>query len=110
MWFSWASSRNWQNNGSRTGQREVKTARFSGHWRQLTLVFGDGFADAGPTRRDGGPDRRLRRGNLRIVEGAGAHEDQMRARFGLTEERRSARRAETPVHPVAAVGDTLVVA
>jgi hypothetical protein len=44
-----------------------------------------------------------------MVEGADAHKDQMRPRLCLTEERRPARRAESPVHLVATVRDTWIV-
>src|ERR1700682_4411147 len=45
-----------------------------------------------------------------MVEGADVHKDQMRPRLCLTEERRPTRRAESPVHLVATVRDTWIVA
>ena len=65
--------------------------------------------DAGPARRRRRPDRHRRIGKIRMVKGADAHKDQMRPRLCLTEERRPARRAESPVHLVATVRDTWIV-
>ena len=45
-----------------------------------------------------------------MVECADTHKDQMGARLCLTEERRPARRAESPVHLVATVRDAWIVA
>ncbi len=58
----------------------------------------------GPLWRRGGPDRHLRGDRGRIVEGADADEDEMRARRRAAEERRAAARAEGALHEVAAVG------
>ena len=74
-----------------------------GYLRQL-------YVHASPVRRRRCPDRHRRIGEIRIVEGADADEDQMRARLGLAEERRPARRTESSVHLVATVRDTWIVA
>ena len=65
--------------------------------------------DAGPARRRRRPDRHRRGGKIRIVEGADTHKDQMRPHLCLTEERRPACRAESPVHLIATVRDTWIV-
>ena len=65
--------------------------------------------DAGPSRRRRRPDRHRRGGKIRIVEGADTHKDQLRPHLCLTEERRTARRAESPVHLIATVRDTWIV-
>ena len=44
-----------------------------------------------------------------MVEGTDTHKDQMRPRLCLTEERRPARWAESPVHSVATGRDTWIV-
>lgn len=65
--------------------------------------------DAGPARRRRRPDRHRRGGKIRIVEGADTHKDQMRPYLCLTEKRRPACRAESPVHLIATVRDTWIV-
>jgi hypothetical protein len=67
------------------------------------------WVDAGPARRRRRPDRHGRGGKIRIVEGADTHKDQMRPHLCLTEERRPACRAESPVHLTATVRDTWIV-
>jgi hypothetical protein len=55
------------------------------------------------------PDCHRRLSKVRIVESADAHKNQMRPRLGLAEERRPARRTESPVHLVATVRDASIV-
>jgi len=50
------------------------------------------------------------RGEIRIVERANSHEDQMRPGLGFAKEWGPARPTESPVHLVATVGDTSIVA
>jgi len=77
--------------------------------RWLPLHLRQVCVDAGPARRRRRPDRHRRIGKIRMVEGADAHKDQMGPRFCLTEERRPASRAESPVHLVATVRDTRII-
>jgi hypothetical protein len=65
--------------------------------------------DTGPAWRRRGPDRHRRIGKIWMVEGADTHKDQMGPRLCLTEERRPARWAKSPVHLVATVRDTWIV-
>src|SRR5262249_24725180 len=78
-------------------------------WRRLTFDRRESRIDASPGRRFRDPDRGVRFGDLHRVEAAAAHEDQMRARLGFAEQLRSAGRAETPTHGVAAVADAAIV-
>ena len=55
------------------------------------------------------PDCHRRLSEIRIVESADSHEDQMRPRLGLAEERCPARRTESPVHLVATLRDASIV-
>ena len=82
----------------------------SRHWRWLLHHLRQLCVDAGPGGRRRRPDRHCRLGEIRIVESANADEDQMRPCVCLAEERRPARRAESPVHLVATVRDTWIVA
>ena len=66
--------------------------------------------DACPARRRRRPDRHRGIDEIWMVEAADADEDQMRPRLRLAEERSPARGAESPMHLVAAVRDTRIVA
>ena len=90
---------------ARVANRLVRTLRR--RWRLLLDLRQRGI-DAGPARRGRRPDRHRRLGEIRIVERADADEDQVRTRFGLAEERRSARWAESAPHRVAAVRDASI--
>ena len=63
-----------------------------------------------PARRCARPDGDGRLAYLRIVERAGPDSKNMRACFRSGEHRRPALRAELPVHLVATIGDTLIIA
>ena len=65
--------------------------------------------DLGPVGRGGRPDCHRRVSEIRIVEGTDSHEDQMRPRLGLAEERCPARRTESPVHLATTVRDASIV-
>jgi hypothetical protein len=82
----------------------------SGNRRRLAVPFGKGLVDARPGWRLRRPDRCGRPRNVGIVESACPHKDQMRTRFGFTEQMRSATWTEAPMHLVATVGDAIVVA
>jgi len=86
------------------------TARASGRRRRLPLQLRQRRVDARPARGRRRPygDRGI--GEVRVVERADAHEDQVRPRLRLAEQRRPARRAEAPVHAVPAAGVALIVA
>src|SRR5580704_3660525 len=79
-------------------------------WRRLLLDLGQALIEAGPAGRAACPDRHGRTGDLRIVERAGTHENQVRAGFRGAEEVRAAALAEAAMRDVAAVGDHAVVA
>src|SRR6185436_7593586 len=66
--------------------------------------------DASPTRRAGRPYRHRRACQIRIIKCPRPNKDQMRSCLGLAEKRRAAVRAESAVHPIAAVGNTREVA
>ena len=89
--------------------RRRRARRFSRR-RRLAFDARDRLIDARPARRLGRPDRRRRAREFGIVERAGAHEDEMRARLGLAEQMGSACRAKAPMHDRAAVGDAAIVA
>ena len=65
--------------------------------------------DLGPARRGRRPDCHRRLSEIRIVESADSHEDQVRPRLGLAEERCPARRTESPVHLATTVRDASIV-
>ena len=79
-------------------------------WRWLPLHLRQFWADASPARRTRRPDRHRRIREIRIVECADAHEDQMRPRFRLAEKRGPTRRTESPMHLVAAGRDAWIIA
>jgi hypothetical protein len=58
---------------------------------------------ASPTRCAGCPNRHRRARKIRIIEGSNPNEDQMRSCLCLAKERRTAVRAKSAVHSVAAV-------
>src|SRR5271165_2816180 len=78
--------------------------------RGLPLEARNGRIDAGPARRLRGPDGAGWTGELRIIERADAHEDQLRAGLRGAEQVHAALRTEAPMHRIAAVGDAAVVA
>ena len=78
--------------------------------RRLLLHLRQRRVDLGPVGRGRRPDCHRRLSEMRIVESADSHEDQMRPHLGLAEERCPARRTESPVHFVATVCDTSIVA
>ena len=82
----------------------------SRRWRRLFHHLRQLCVDAGPAGCRRRPDRHRRNGEIGIVESADADEDQVRTRLCLAEERRPARRTESPVHLVATVRDTWIVA
>src|SRR5215467_5892759 len=65
--------------------------------------------EGGPGRRARCPDRHLRLAALGIVERASAHADIVTPHLGLREYWCAARRTESPVHEVAAVGSARIV-
>src|SRR5712671_7590585 len=71
--------------------------------RRLSLHPWDGFRNAGPAWRRGGPDGQRWLHEVRVVERAGADADDVRTRFGCGEQRRPAVRAEAPENDVATV-------
>ena len=84
--------------------------RSSRRWRGLLLHVRQLCVDPCPAGCRRRPDRYCRIGEIRIVKGTDTDENQMRSRLCLAEERCPARRAESPVHLVAAVRDTWIVA
>jgi len=82
--------------------------RSSRRWRRLFFHLRQRCVDLGPVGRGRRPDCHRRLSEIRIVERADSHEDQMRPRLGLAEERCSARRAESPLHLVATVRDASI--
>ena len=81
----------------------------SGCWRRLSLGPRKLTVEARPARRACRPDRERRLGDARIVERPNSHENQVRPGLGLTEERRTARRAKPSTHPVSTIGVAEVV-
>jgi hypothetical protein len=70
----------------------------------------DPSIEACPSWRRGSPDRQRWVGDLWVIERTCADKDQVRANLGLAEEVRSAFRAKSAVHNVAAVCDAAVIA
>src|SRR4029077_6077060 len=78
--------------------------------RRLPLDVRDALIEASPARRTRGPDRHGRSCQLRVVKGAGAHEDQVRPRRRTGEQVRPTDRAESAPHRIATVGHRGVLA
>ena len=78
--------------------------------RRLPLHFQQRSVDLRPARCGRCPDRHRGLREVWIVEGADSHEDEVRPRLGLAEERRSARRTEPPMDLVPAVRDASIIA
>jgi hypothetical protein len=76
----------------------------------LALDLQNPSIEARPSWRLGSPDRQRWFGDLWVIERTRADKDQVRAYLGLAEEVRSAFRAKSTVHNVAAVGDAAVIA
>src|SRR4051812_3073587 len=79
------------------------------HWRRLTIDLGQIRVKARIAGRGRRPNRHGRLHNIRIVQGAGANDGEMRTRVRRTKNRRTAFWAKAPVHVIATVGDTPVV-
>src|SRR5688572_14470298 len=97
---------------TRPGQRLLPAPperRSSGHRRWLPGVLRQSLIDPGPFRSLGGPDRGAWFHQLGVIERAIAHEDQVRALFGLAEQVRATLRTEAPMHHIAALGHAAIV-
>src|SRR5690242_6482794 len=82
----------------------------SSNRRRLPLDLRDALIKACPARCARRPDGHRGFRQLRLIEGAGAHEDQVRPDGGAGEEVGPALRTEAPLHRVAAVGHRVVLA
>ena len=91
------------------GQLGLVRRHSSRRRRWLLLHLRQRCVDLGPVGRGLRPDCHRRLSEIRIVESANSHEDQMRPCLGLAEQRCPARRTESPVHLVATGRDTSIV-
>jgi len=73
--------------------------------RRLLLRTRQFSVDASPARCTRRPNGHCGACTIRIVKASNPNEDQMRSRLRLAEQGSTARRAKSPMHPVATVGD-----
>jgi len=91
---------------SESGARHETCSRC---WRRLSLDPRKAIGETRPARCACRPHRERWLRDAGIVERPNSNEYQVRSGLGLTEERRTARRAKPSSHPVSAIGETEVV-